>query len=534
MPDNPTTGEKLLLQIIDKVFAIVTAAPQAGTDLAPDKQGSNRLQPKNTVVQLAIPGIPLYAEDFKDMYHPSNTGGHKGKTALFSWLVDAIPTVGTLKYEQTPRRVSLAYKAIVMGANAPVAEVDAELQRRLAKHNAVLYGADGAKTADYKEFQKRQDDLGAAQDDLRHVAAKASKMAMEYQDEVVHFDKKPGAEKKRIVALYERKAQDYFDDAYPAAKRVVLRALDELNDVRMNRVAEALTFIRTNGKELSAQLLDSMKKQLAASEGAEGYTDQALKVPVMLSYPSHTAFAKPGASSGWMSISCNTDTLDLSQSQTAKRTGAGAGGFWSLFFFRAGGGHTEATEKIDVTSSSVQVSFELAVVNILRPWMDATLFSGNVVWNAGRDQKKGSVSSGKFDTQTDDHLMPFVPTQMLVARNVKIVGAFNEAHQTFVKNHMDAGGSFGWGPFSFGGSHTQDSASFTKREDGSGVTLKLEGIQCIGFVSWIPPFSAPLDGPANAAPLTLPGAEELNRQKAAAQQAVAIMALPPKSRPKAG
>jgi len=526
MADAPNTGEKLLLQIIDKVFAIVTAAPRGeGVDLTPEKLGSNRLQSDSTVVQLAIPGIPLYAEDFKGMFHPSNTEGSRAKTALFSWLVDAIPSSHSLKYEQTPRRVSLAYKAIVAGANAPVRPVPPELQRQLEQHNAVLYDASGARTSDFLEYRKRQDDLGQAQDDLRHFAKKAADKATEYHDDYADFDKKPEVERKRIVALYKRKAQDYFDDAYPQARRAVLRALDELNDVRMIRVEAALTFLRTNGKELSGQLLKSMKDQL--DMGDQPQFDQALKMPVMLSFPSHTAFARPGAGSGWMTVSCNTDTLDLAQSQTAKRTGGGAGGFWSLFFFRAGASHTESTEHIDVTSKSIQVSFELAVVNILRPWMDATLFSENVVWNAGRDQKAGSVSSGRFDTQTDSHLLPLVPMQMLVARNVTIKGAFDDTHQQFVKTHTDAGGSFGWGPFSFGAGHQQDSAAFSKREDGSGLTLRLEGIQCIGFVSWIPPKSAPLDGAADAAPLALPSTAELAQHEDAAKRAVALLATPP-------
>lgn len=104
----------------------------------------------------------------------------------------------------------------------------------------------------------------------------------------------------------------------------MLRALDELNDVRMNRAQEAPTLIRTNGKELSAQLPQGMKDQLDL--GDLSYLDRALKVPLMLSYPSHTAFAKPGNDSGRMPISCNTDSLDLSQAQTARRSGGALDG----------------------------------------------------------------------------------------------------------------------------------------------------------------------------------------------------------------
>jgi hypothetical protein len=528
MADIPDTGEKLLLQIIDKVFAIVTAAPTADGDLKPDKQGSNRLRSDSTVVQLSMPGIPLYPEDFKDMFHPSNTGGKKDKTALFSWLVDAIPSTGSLKYEQTPRRVSSAYRAIVAGASALVPPISPALQHQLDAHNAVLHKASGAKTRDFEEYIKRQDELGQAQDTLRHVAKVAADKADEYDVDHPDFDKKIAAEKARIVALYKRKAQDYFDEAYPQARRAVLRALDELNDARISRVEDALTFIRTNGKELSGQLLKAMKDQFDVEDPY--YRDAKLNVPVLLSYPSHTAFANPGSTSGWMSISCNSESLDLSQSVTASRSGGAAGGFWSLFFFKGGAGHTEETEKIDVTSSSIQIRFELAIVNILRPWMDATLFSESIVWCAGRDQKAGSVSSGRFETQNDSHLLSLVPMQMLVARNIEIVGAFDDRHQTFVKNHTDAGGSFGWGPFSFGASHSQNSANFTKKGDGSGVTLRLEGIQCIGFVSWIPPRCAPRDGTADAEPLVLPTEAERQQQQAMAKRAVAILATPPKSR----
>jgi len=531
MSDDPT-GDKLYQMIIDKVLAIVTAVPRAGADLPADAQGSNPLQPDNTVVQLAIPGIPLYSEDFKNMFHPANTAGDSAKTALFSWLVDAIPAAGTLDYKQTPRRVSLAYQAIVNAANAHGPDISPAVKAELDRHNAVLYAADGRQTDDFKEYQKREDALDDAQAALRHVSKKAEDLALQYEEDYApDFGKKPEDEQKRIVALYKRKAQDYFSDAYPAAKRSVLRALDGLDDVRMNRVEEALTFIRTHGKELSAHVLDNMKRQLQL---IEPYTDQTLKVPVMLSFPSSTAFARPDSDSGWMPITINTAAYDEKGSETAKRTGGGGGGSWVLFFIRAGASQSEMTAHQEVSARDFQISFDLAVINILRPWMDATLFGENLLWDAGRDQKEATVSTGKYATQNDSLLLPFVPTQMLVARNVRITATWNAKEQDFFKQHMEAGGHIGWGPFSVGADHSQDTATFKKRGGSGAVALELQGIQCIGFVSWVPPRCAPCAGDTDARSdrhaLVLPDAKELQRRKAAAEQVVAQLATPPKQR----
>ena len=530
MADIPS-GEKLLYQVMDKVLEIVTAGPSTGTqgELSPEQQGSNRLKNTNTVVQLALPGIPLYADDFKNMFHPGNTSGDEARTALFSLLVDAIPTAGTLKYVQTPRRVSLAYKAIVNGANAPEPQVTPDLQAKIDKANKLLYRANNKPTADFTDYRKRHEALDEAQDGLRRIAKVAADQASQYMvDFAPDFLKMPEAEQKKIIALYARKAQDYFSDAYPAAKRAVQHAREDLIDARMKRVEDALTFIYTNGNAFSGQLLRAMKDQVNNDDMY--YTDRALKVPVMLSFPSSTSFANPSNESGWMSISCNTDALDLSQSQSERRTKVGGGGLWSLFFCGAGVDDSESTQTLDVNSKSFKLSFDLAVINILRPWMDATLFSEHVVWNAGRDMAAGKVSTGSFEKQTDSELLPFIPTQMLVARNVKIIADWTDEHQKWVKKHLDVNGHIGWGPFSVSTSHAQDNATFTKQVREGGLALELSGIQCIGFVSWIPPRSAPLDGTAKDAPYVPPGKAEQEQQQAAAKKAVAVLATAPKQR----
>ena len=128
--------------------------------------------------------------------------------------------------------------------------------------------------------------------------------------------------------------------------------------------------------------------------------------------------------------------------------------------------------------------------------MDATIFSSNVKWDAGEDQKAGSVSSGELDTQTDEHFLPYIPMQMIVVRNVKLIADWSKEEEDFISNASNSDVSVGWGPFSVNTSHQHKDSDTEVDRKGAGAGIDIPGIQCLGFVSWVPPFSAPLDGSA--------------------------------------
>jgi hypothetical protein len=133
-------------------------------------------------------------------------------------------------------------------------------------------------------------------------------------------------------------------------------------------------------------------------------------------------------------------------------------------------------------------------------WLNsAPLGSANQNISDGADAAHGQMPKG---------LMPFVPTALLLARNVTLTGGWSSDLRTTFNSQTSAGGSIGWGPFSFGGrTNSSESSSYTKANV-VGNTITFGAPQIIGyFVQVLPPSPSPdpdLNWPASAAPSAAP------------------------------
>ncbi len=504
-------------QLMAEVYNLVTKPPAAGDqDKVPDEaKRGGRFSDSNTAVHLAMPGLALLEEDFNNMWTSSNPQGLKGQTASFSVLVDSIPTVGSSKYTQNAKRVSQAYEAVVNGANATGPEMSDGVKEMLVKMDKFLYEmkqeerspfADESspepesirvKTTAYKRYESMIDDIGEAADDIRKVAATASRKA-DWQaalsnDEITEIE----ADSERRQRLSDRAlkaAEDYWDEFSSEPNRRYKKLKKEFNgDKELKWVGEALTYQSTHGNELSASLLANAKELVKQGD----WTPVGASVPVKLAFPSSTKFADKKNQDGWTEMTISTkDYHKLEKTKHVKVEGSGGAG-WGFWSAKASGGYEHNKNSTSVESKDMTVTMEVSLVNISRPWLDATIFSEYVQWNAGRDQPKGSVSSGTISNQTDNHFLPFIPMQMIVARNVKLYANWSKEDKEFVSNSSHSKTSGGWGPFSASVSHEHSDSRFEEDKHGRGAGLEFTGIQCLGFISWVPPFSAPADGGAN-------------------------------------
>lgn len=505
-------GNKLINQIYSRIYDIVTTLPtEADRNKVPDAdKAGGKFSASNTAIQLSIPGIPLYSDDFENMWTLGNPRGVKSRTALFSVLVDAIPATKSASYEQTPRRVSNAYSAVALAANAHGQQMSKKTKTMLDKVNKFLFceieeppspfaepGTPGTKRTDktevYKRYEQLNDDIDDAKQELLRVSAQAGKIADGWSDE---FSKSEIAamsdeEKRSSSDKALRQAEDYWEDkSYGAQKRLDKMLTEFHGDANIKYVREALDFQANHGNELSSTLLSRIKKLVELGD----YSDPTMKIPIKLSFPSSTKFAEADYSDGYMNISCNTEKYSEKHDKFNVAADLGLKGIIKLVTFgvKAGGG--TSTDTLDTELEKISVSFDICFVNIMRPWLDATLFSKYIQWDAGRDQPAGSVSSGKIETQTDDHLLPMIPMQMIVTKNVKITSNWSKEHKQTIEEKLKGGFSIGWGPFAIGPSIDQSFSHFKQDKNSEQSTLTCPGIQCLGFVSWVPPKSAPLAG----------------------------------------
>src|SRR5262249_37394404 len=151
-------------------------------------------------------------------------------------------------------------------------------------------------------------------------------------------------------------------------------------------------------------------------------------------------------------------------------------------------------------------------------------------------EKKRVISDGTVDGQANSQetLLPMLPMQFLVVRNVKITAedwgedhaameaAFGDAGGAWDKESsgFNAGASYGFGPFSINANVSHEQAkegvsrfgnyTSTTRQDHEGYfhgsTLQIKGAQIVAWLSTVVPASPPLDdpglatAPASAAP----------------------------------
>jgi hypothetical protein len=191
------------------------------------------------------------------------------------------------------------------------------------------------------------------------------------------------------------------------------------------------------------------------------------------------------------------------------------------------------TNDVKDTFSDLEISLEWGLVTIYRPWLISDLFYMDNWYIQG--ERANIISDGQISTQVKQpvKLLPMIPQQMLVVRNVQISSKtwgdntdvlntlYNSDQGSTNASQSSAGGSasVGFGPFGSGGASVQHSnnqaagqgsgwsAATAHSNVGTnfdGTTLSIGGAQVIAFLSDIVPPSPTMDDPALPKPKAAP------------------------------
>jgi hypothetical protein len=129
---------------------------------------------------------------------------------------------------------------------------------------------------------------------------------------------------------------------------------------------------------------------------------------------------------------------------------------------------------------------ELMRVSIDRPWMDAGVFESHAwKWLQGTTYFNKLLATGvdanTGSTPPTTDVMPFVPTGLLLARRVSLSANWSNDLATSFSQQTSAGGSVGWGPFSFSGRYNSSDQNTYHKATAAGNTLSFDAPQIIGF-----------------------------------------------------
>jgi hypothetical protein len=177
-----------------------------------------------------------------------------------------------------------------------------------------------------------------------------------------------------------------------------------------------------------------------------------------------------------------TQTTHNSQSSV----GGGFGVSFGLWSVGADYNHQENRTYFKLDVSGYTVTFELLRVDLNRPWMDATVFQSNAwKWlSTYPDISKHALLSNGGDALNGaaiDGKMPFLPSALLLARNVTITGNWGSDLNTTFDQHTSGGASIGWGCFSLGGRFDNADQNTYTRAQAAGNTITFKDAQIFGF-----------------------------------------------------
>ena len=209
------------------------------------------------------------------------------------------------------------------------------------------------------------------------------------------------------------------------------------------------------------------------------------KAPKGRFYP---AFLEPPVSAwatGGGFTACHFDSTDNQWNSFSSST-SWSGGIsvsWGLFSFGASASESHQTTSSDHEFNKTVIDFELMRVRVNRDsWFDPALITTRS-WKWKNNQANPLCDGAN----PPDGLMPLIVTEVLVARNVKIVGDFSKETASWTRDQVTAGGSIGFGPFSIGGSYSSDVQTARKTTVGEDGSISAPDPQIIGFFASVLP-----------------------------------------------
>jgi hypothetical protein len=458
------------------------------------------------------------------------------KTAMLVDRAIMVTKDGTYReYPGAGRKLSTAFGGLIAGMQPlPPPPIAPEVQARIDAARKVLYVPDDdgdlvLKSKLYKAYEKN---------------------AQRYAEAVADY-----ADAQALALKDPAQAQ-----SWPVKSKTLRRTVDEAWDTLKTEGAEkveaALDTIKSVGVSIDARLIAKARQAFDLwNLGLAG----AVPVDVPYAYCSPTTWPDIEVDDiGWTKIRVESRDYashvgkdshifhSFRQDQSSSSTSGSAGG--SYFGFGASGGYHSADARgsdstVDNRTLStffhndakdVTLEFEYGIVDIVRPWLLGDLFYLKNWYLVGN--KKNAISDGTIDGQADsqDKLLPMIPMQFLVVRNLKITAkSWGRDGQTLEHLFGSSGGAWnssssGWnakanvgiGFFSAKAnvSHEQakqgvsryGSVDTTERQDyeahfKNGV-FEVKGAQVVAFLGTIVPACPPMDDPGLAAKETAPAA----------------------------
>ena len=450
--------QKLAQSLYDGIFSMLTDAP-GGQEAIRSKD--------NTFLTLQKPGLRLNSKDFANPWSPGNTAGNQLATRTFARMVNALPQVGVL--HRTGSDASDVYGSVILNPQIVPPPPNPALEKAYNEAKTFLTPEVTVTDEDTGETKKKVVDSPV------YKEYKVKKQAYDlargtFVDQFTKAQATPeGRETWPLKApIFQAAVSDAYDALIAAEKVKVEDALAKMEFASNNQVGRAF--------DDAVKLFNSYK---VALDGDTIYRCRAL--------PSDWYDSTSAAD--WPTMSFSSDELVINQNSEYSKVGGGVGfnaGLWSV---GASASSTTETYHMDTETHSISVKFKYQLVTIDRPWMREFLFK-LPGWSLGANFPPGKVSNGTKVNQGDS-LMPLLPESFVVIRDLEISAKWGKTDLDQIKKSVSGGGSVGFLCFSLSGSYSHSSSSSTYKAKFENGVISSSGLQIIGWINNVIPFSAP-------------------------------------------
>lgn len=311
-----------------------------------------------------------------------------------------------------------------------------------------------------------------------------------------------------LVKRYREKMLSYYGEAlaYNTARVSALAGQDEqaVHNFAINGPLMQMKVRAAENDWISNGYRDTYDRINAAIAAVEGRSFALLKQRYkedffrsILTNPSSGAnfcytapvpadFARGEA--GWSEFYFNNGSYQSNHKFTSSASQAGGG--LALGVFNIGGGGNVEKQKWEgqINTESFNMRFKMARVPIYRPGINlAFLKSG--FWRFDKNNPEYANAMISDGGKPPDGLLPAITTDIILVRDLSI--DFGEHNSKYMqeKESIGGGGGISWGPFHFGGRHTNSHDERTSEGDWSAQGLKINGTQIIGFLCYMLPKS---------------------------------------------
>ena len=467
MGDAMTIEEmnKLVQGIFDNIFNSVTKA---------EPNGKPVMQAASTVLSLMKPGLAINPADFRNPWTPGNPSGSQDAAINTAELVDVVPKMSTM-YTDSGNTISKIYKQVLDGVSIPAQPANPAIDKQLADSDAVLYRM-----------------VAITDPDTGEVSTKKMESTL-YRD---YLDNQTAYNNARIAyigAYLEAQKTTTGKNTWPliasTLQMPVKTAYDRWRSAGADQIEQAQAILNTSSQNALQKAWDQAKKLYEGYGVTLDDPGTGISTPIMRSSLLPSNWYSTSAT-GWTTF--DSASSNVATSNTSEFTSYGGSAGFSLGLFSIGGsaGHSSQSQHASSETNGLRISFSYTLVTIRRPWLTFNLFNTKG-WNLGNLFKRGEISNGSKVKQ-DNAAMPLLPTSFVVVKDVKISANWSKTDWDLIKSQTSAGGGFGIGPFSIGGTYAHSSSKQTFQSALAAGMITVPGVQIIGFISQVLPFDPPV------------------------------------------